>query len=92
MTVGIFMPDGTEARICTEIAARQKRGIAKYGMTAAENPLSLLQLLQHAKEECLDQAVYLERAMDEVKAQQARQAGKPEGWHTCGNVGMEASE
>ena len=92
MTVGIFLEDGVEARICAEIAARQKRGIAKYGMTVAENPLSLLQWLQYAKEECLDQAIYLERAMDEVKAQQAKQAGKPEGWHACGNVGMEASE
>ena len=51
MTVGIFLEDGVEARICAEIAARQKRGIAKYGMTVAENPLSLLQWLQHAKEE-----------------------------------------
>ena len=92
MTVGIFLEDGVEARICAEIAARQKRGIAKYGMAVAENPLSLLQWLQHAKEECLDQAIYLERAIAEIDAQQARQAGKPEGWHGCGNVGMEASE
>ena len=92
MTVGIFLEDGVEARICAEIAARQKRGIAKYGMTVAENPLSLLQWLQHAKEECLDQAIYLERAIAEIDAQQARQAGNPEGWRGCGNVGMEASE
>ena len=86
MTVGIFLEDGVEARICAEIAARQKRGIAKYGMTVAENPLSLLQWLQHAKEECLDQAVYLERVMDEVKAQIER-GRKPECFGTCGNVG-----
>ena len=86
MTVGIFLEDGVEARICAEIAARQKRGIAKYGMTVAENPLSLLQWLQHAKEECLDQAIYLERAMDEVKAQIER-GSKPECFGTCGNVG-----
>ena len=30
--------------------------------------------------------------MSLYNAQQARQAGKPEGWHACGNVGMEASE
>ena len=91
MTVGIFLEDGVEARICAEIAARQKRGIAKYGMTVAENPLSLLQWLQHAKEECLDQAIYLERAMDEVKAQIER-ATKPKDLGACSNVGMEASE
>ena len=91
MTVGIFLEDGVEARICAEIAARQKRGIAKYGMTVAENPLSLLQWIQHAKEEALDQAIYLERMADEIRAQIER-ATKPEGWHACGNVGMEASE
>ncbi len=91
MTVGVFLEDGVEARICAEIAARQKRGIAKYGMTVAENPLSLLQWIQHAKEEALDQAIYLERMADEIRAQIDR-ATKPEGWHGCGNVGMEASE
>jgi hypothetical protein len=48
--------------------------------------------LHHAYEETLDKAVYLKRAIAEIDAQQARQAGKPEGWHACGNVGMEASE
>jgi hypothetical protein len=43
-------------------------GILKYGKTVAENPLDLLQWLQHAYEECLDQAVYLKRAMAELKA------------------------
>ena len=87
MTVGIFLEDGVEARICAEIAARQKRGIAKYGMTAAENPSSLRAWLHHDYEETLDKAVYLKRAIAEIDAQQARQAGKPEGWHACGNVG-----
>ena len=91
MTVGIFLEDGVEARICAEIAARQKRGIAKYGMTVAENPLSLLQWLQHAKEEALDQAIYLERMADEIRAQIER-ATKPKDLGACGNVGMEASE
>lgn len=34
MTVGIFLEDGVEARICAEIAARQKRGIAHALKTA----------------------------------------------------------
>ena len=92
MTVGVFMPEGTEARICTEIAARQQMGINKYGTTVAENPLSLREWLVHAKQEAIDQAIYLQRAIEEIDAQQARQAGNPEGWHACGNVGMEASE
>ena len=47
---------------------------------------------ENAYEETLDKAVYLKRAIAEIDAQQARQAGNPEGWHGCGNVGMEASE
>ena len=92
MTVGIFLKDGVEAEVCADIARRQAFGENKYGMIAAENPSSLRAWLHHDYEETLDKAVYLKRAIAEIDAQQARQAGKPEGWHACGNVGMEASE
>ena len=92
MTVGIFLKDGVEAEVCADIARRQALGKNKYGTTVAENQLSLRCWLHHAYEETLDKAVYLKRAIAEIDAQQARQAGKPEGWHACGNVGMEASE
>ena len=59
-------PTGIEARVCEDIAARQRLGVAKYGTTIQDNPLTLKQWLQHAYEECLDQAVYLRRAMEEV--------------------------
>ena len=75
MTVGIFMPDGTEARICTEIAARQQMGINKYGTTVAQNPLSLREWLVHAKQEALDQAIYLQRAIEEIDAKEGRKHG-----------------
>ena len=92
MTVGVFLPEGIEAEVCADIARRQAFGKNKYGTTVAENPLSLRAWLVHAFEEALDQAIYLKRAIAEIDAQQARQAGNPEGWHGCGNVGMEASE
>ena len=57
---------GIESIVCADIAARQRAGIAKYGMTVKDNPLSLREWLQHAYEECLDQAVYLRRAIDEL--------------------------
>jgi hypothetical protein len=60
-------PTGTEAKVCEDIAQRQALGIKKYGVTVEENQLSLLDWLQHAYEECLDQAVYLKRAIDEIK-------------------------
>lgn len=60
-------PTGTEARVCADIAARQQRGVAKYSTTVEQNPLTLRQWLQHAYEECLDQAIYLKRAIEEMK-------------------------
>ena len=67
-TTAIVMPHGIEAMLCTEIAARQARGMAKYGTSVADNPLSLRQWLQHALEESLDMAVYLRRAIAELDA------------------------
>jgi hypothetical protein len=64
---GLSPVSGIEALVCEDIAKRQAFGIAKYGKTVADNPLSLEQWLQHAYEECLDQAVYLKRAMAELK-------------------------
>lgn len=63
---------GIEAEVCADIAARQALGIAKYGVTVKDNPLDLRQWLQHAYEECLDQAVYLRRAMQEMTDQPAQ--------------------
>ena len=57
-------PSGIEAMVCEDIAKRQQVGIAKYGVTVADNPLAHMQWLQHAYEECLDMAVYLKRSME----------------------------
>jgi len=59
-------PSGTEARVCEDIVKRQQLGIAKYRMTVADNPLSLRKWLTHAYQECLDQAVYLKRSIEEL--------------------------
>lgn len=61
---------GIEAIVCTDIAARQQRGIEKYGTTVAGNPLPLRAWLQHAYEETLDQAIYLRRAIAEIDAKE----------------------
>jgi hypothetical protein len=63
-------PSGIEAAVCADIAKRQALGIAKYGQTVADNPLPLREWLQHAYEECLDQAVYLRRAIAEIDGSQ----------------------
>lgn len=67
-------PTGTEARVCADIAGRQQAGLAKYGTSVESNPLTLRAWLVHAYQECLDQAVYLKRAIEELD----KQAGSPE--------------
>ena len=62
--------DNIEYKVCEAILARQQLGIAKYGTTVAANPLELRAWLQHAFEECLDQAVYLRRAIAEIDAKE----------------------
>lgn len=59
-------PTGTEAKVCEDIARRQRFGMGKYSVTVADNPLDLRQWLNHAYEESLDQSVYLKRAMEEM--------------------------
>ena len=58
---------GTEADVCFDIQRRQQLGINKYGTTVRNNPLPLKDWLQHAYEECLDQAVYLKRSIEEME-------------------------
>jgi len=55
---------GIEAQVCADIAQRQQLGLAKYGMSVADNPAIFSAWLQHAYEECLDQAVYLKKAIE----------------------------
>lgn len=58
-----------EKQVCDDILERQRRGIAKYGTTVAENRLALHEWMQHAYEECLDQAIYLRRAIQQVESE-----------------------
>lgn len=57
---------GTEYRVCLMIAERQAGGVRKYGTTVEANPLTLRDWLQHALEESLDHAIYLQRAIEQI--------------------------
>lgn len=57
---------GTELRVCQLIAERQMQGVLKYGTTVRENPLPIRAWLRHALEETLDNAIYLQRAIEEL--------------------------
>ena len=67
-------PSGIERQVCNDITERQLYGITKYGTTVEANPLPLRAWLVHAYEECLDQAVYLKRAIAEID-KEAKRAG-----------------
>lgn len=54
-------PTGVEARVCADIAARQRLGIAKYGCTVEQSPDDML---CHAYQEALDLAVYLKAEIE----------------------------
>ena len=65
--------EDTETRIIEEIRKRQKIGIEKYGCTLAENRLTLTTWIQHAKEETLDLALYLQRIQQELEEEDEQQ-------------------
>lgn len=60
------MKKDIESQVCADIRSRQRIGKKKYGVTVANNPLSLREWLNHAYQECLDQAIYIKRAMQEI--------------------------
>jgi dihydrofolate reductase len=57
-----------ESKIIEQIRARQAAGALKYGTTMRRDDLSVGDWLQHAKEEMLDAAIYLQKLQD-VQAQ-----------------------
>ena len=54
-------PTGIEARVCEDIAARQRVGLAKYGVSVEDSPDDML---RHAYEEALDLSVYLRAELE----------------------------
>ncbi len=50
-----------------DLLQRSQFGLKKYGVGLDRTDLTLEQWLQHAYEECLDQANYLKRAIIEIR-------------------------
>lgn len=59
-------PSGIELKVCADIAARQRVGIAKYGMTLEQNPADLKERVTHAYQESLDLPLYLRWILEEL--------------------------
>lgn len=64
--------DSVVEAVRTDLLDRSRLGIQKYGVTLDRSDLTLRDWLQHAYEECLDQANYLKRSIMEIDA-----AGRP---------------
>lgn len=64
------MTDPIVSMVIAQFRSRSKIGIKKYNTTLAENDLSLVEWLEHAKEEAMDQVLYLERAINEIRSKE----------------------
>lgn len=53
-------------QVVNDLKTRSALGLMKYGVTLGRKDLSLREWLNHAYEECLDQAKYLKRAIAEL--------------------------
>jgi hypothetical protein len=56
----------TEMEVIADILDRKNRGLVKYKVSVAENPLNLKQWLEHQYQELLDAAIYCKRAIQEI--------------------------
>lgn len=63
------MSDPVVERVSEMLLKRSEAGISKYGVSLDRDDLDLRAWLNHALEECLDQANYLMRAIMEIDGQ-----------------------
>lgn len=59
-------PDANCERLRDMLLHRSVVGLRKYGCTTFDSPLTLRQWLQHALEETLDKAMYLQAAITTI--------------------------
>jgi hypothetical protein len=53
-----------EQAVCKKISSRADFGFKKYGVTMERTDLSTLEWLQHAQDEAMDTAVYLQKLIE----------------------------
>lgn len=71
---GAASPDPNVEKNRKALLDRSILGQKKYGMTTANNPLTHKQWLQHALEEALDMANYLQAAISKLEQEEASNA------------------
>lgn len=60
-------PEEVEEQVISAIRERREKGRRKYGTTMERNDLSPLQWAQHAQEEAMDLAIYLQRLKRDIQ-------------------------
>ena len=62
-----MIKDTIVAEVRKDLRERSEDGVIKYGVTLDRTDINLKGWLQHAYEETLDKALYLKRAIRELK-------------------------
>lgn len=65
--IGIIKTDSIVEEVRNDLLNRSQTGIEKYGTTLDRTDVDLQGWLQHAYEETIDKALYLKRAIKELK-------------------------
>jgi len=65
-TEDIKKTDPIVESVVNQFQERSRIGIEKYGYTLEENNLSLIEWLEHLKQELMDATLYIERAKQEI--------------------------
>lgn len=61
--------DSIVESVVKQFKDRSNVGIAKYGVTLDRDDLTLIEWLEHTKQEQMDSVLYLEKAIKELKKQ-----------------------
>jgi len=69
ITYSGFQPDSIVQTINKKLVSRAEVGFNKYGATMDRDDLSVIEWLDHAVEEMLDQVLYMEKLKQELLKQ-----------------------
>lgn len=61
--------DKVVAAVCEDLQKRSEFGLKKYGVSLERKDLELVDWLEHAYTECLDQANYLKRSIMTIRGE-----------------------
>jgi hypothetical protein len=66
----VFQPDSIVSSVIDQFLARSKKGKEKYGVDLDRTDLSLLEWIEHAKQEHMDAILYLEKIKQTISGKE----------------------